>query len=122
MAGDGMVYLVRHGESAGNVNPGMPRRDDPPLTDRGRAQAERAAAALAPLGVEAVYCSPLRRARETAAAIAAASHLPVRGVDGFAEVDMGNLSEPETTRDRAERDAIFSAWLAGDRSRRFPGG
>lgn len=61
-----VLHLVRHGESAGNVNPGLRRSDDPPLTDRGRDQAARAAAALARIGLEAVYSSPLRRARETA--------------------------------------------------------
>ncbi len=122
MASGSVVYLVRHGESAGNVNLGMRRSDDPPLTERGRAQASRAAAALAKVGIDAVYSSPLRRARETAEAIAAASGAPVRVVEGFAEVGMGTLSDPETPEGRAEREAIFSAWLAGDRSRAFPGG
>jgi broad specificity phosphatase PhoE len=43
-------------------------------------------------------------------------------VGGFSEVDMGALGRSETPEARAEREAIFSAWLAGDRSRAFPGG
>ena len=43
-------------------------------------------------------------------------------IEGFAEVDMGAFANPETPEARAERDAIFSAWLTGDRSRPFPGG
>jgi broad specificity phosphatase PhoE len=118
-----LLHLVRHGESAGNVNPAARRSDDPPLTERGREQAARAGAAIARLGVDAVYTSPLRRARETAEAVAAAARAgAVRPVEGFAEVDMGSLSDPETAEGRAEREAIFSAWLAGDRSRAFPGG
>ncbi len=122
MASGSVLYLVRHGESAGNVNPALGRQEDPPLTDRGRSQATRAAAALARAGVDAVYSSPLRRARETAEAIAAAAGVRVQIVGGFAEVDMGALSDPDTPAGRAEREAIFSAWLAGDRSRAFPGG
>ena len=122
MASGNVLYLVRHGESAGNVNLGLRRSDDPPLTERGRAQAARAAAALAELRLEDVCSSPLRRARETAAVIAAASGLAPRVVEGFAEVDMGALSDSEAPEDRAERQAIFSAWLAGDRARAFPGG
>lgn len=122
MASGKVLYLVRHGESAGNLNLGLRRSDDPPLTERGRAQAARAAAALADLGIEEVCSSPLRRARETAAVIAAASGLAPRVVEGFAEVDMGALSDSEAPEDRAERQAIFSAWLAGDRVRAFPGG
>jgi ribonuclease H / adenosylcobalamin/alpha-ribazole phosphatase len=117
-----VLYLVRHGESAGNVNLGLRRSDDPPLTERGRAQAARAAAALAALRIEGVCCSPLRRARETADVIAAASGVALHVVEGFAEVDMGALSDSESPEDHAERQAIFSAWLAGDRSRAFPGG
>ncbi|HET9599219.1 MAG TPA: histidine phosphatase family protein, partial [Anaeromyxobacteraceae bacterium] len=89
-----VLYLVRHGESAGNVDPALRRGDDPPLTERGRAQAARAAAALAGKGVRAVFSSPLRRARETAGAIAAAAGVEVHAVDGFGEVEMGTLADP----------------------------
>ena len=117
-----VLYLVRHGESIGNLVPGSRRSDDPPLTPRGREQAEAAAASLASSGVDAVLSSRLRRARETAAAIAAVSGLTAGVVDGFAEVDMGVLADAGTPEGRAERDAIFSAWLAGDYRRAFPGG
>ncbi len=118
-----MEARVRHGESAGNVNPASRRSDDPPLTERGRAQAARAAAALSRIGIDAVCSSPLRRARETAEAIAAAACAgAARTVQGFAEVDMGALSDAETPDGRAERESIFEAWLAGDRRRAFPGG
>jgi ribonuclease H / adenosylcobalamin/alpha-ribazole phosphatase len=115
-------YLVRHGESAANVDPQARRRDDPALTERGRGQAARAAAALAGAGLAQVLCSPLRRARETAEPIAAAAGAPLSTVDGVHEVDMGALSGADAGAGRAEREAIFSAWLAGDRSRSFPGG
>src|SRR5689334_22981383 len=122
MASGIVLYLVRHGESAGNVNAGLRRSDDPPLTERGRAQATRAAAALAARRLHGVRSSPLRRARETAEIIAAASGVANRVVDGFAEVDMGSLSDAETPQGLAQRQAIFEAWLAGDRARGFPGG
>lgn len=115
------LYLVRHGQSAANVNPAM-RGPETPLTEVGRAQALRAAAAVSELGVEAVYSSPYRRARETAEPIAAALGLQVRPVEGFGEVDMGRLSNPVTPEECAAREATFSAMLAGDPSSRFPGG
>lgn len=122
MANGLVVYLVRHGESLGNVTPGLARSEDPMLTDRGRTQAALAAGALTARGIDVVLTSPLRRARETAAAIGAAAGLTVEPVDGFHEVDMGILAEPRTEEDRAQRKAIFSSWLAGDYSRGFPGG
>jgi phosphohistidine phosphatase SixA len=57
-------YLVRHGETTGG--PG-----DPGLAETGRSQASAVAAQLATHSIAAVYASPLRRARETAAVIAA---------------------------------------------------
>ena len=117
-----VLFLVRHGESAGNVNPRLGRSDDPPLTARGRDQAGRAAAALASVGLDGVYSSPLRRARETAEVVAAAAGLSAQVVEGLGEVDMGALSDATAEEGRTEREAIFSAWLAGDRSRSFPAG
>jgi broad specificity phosphatase PhoE len=62
------IYLLRHGESEGNVLRVNQGRIDLPLTARGREQAAIAGRWLAGLGVqpEVVYASPLRRAWETA--------------------------------------------------------
>lgn len=80
-----MLLLVRHGETAANVEGLLLGRADPPLTDRGRSQALAVAAALpAPTRV---ISSPLQRARDTAAAF---DH-PVE-VDGrWIELDYGEL-------------------------------
>jgi broad specificity phosphatase PhoE len=62
------IYLLRHGESEGNIARINQGRIDMPLTARGREQAAIAGRWLARLGVQpkAVYASPLRRAWETA--------------------------------------------------------
>ncbi|HXK21368.1 MAG TPA: histidine phosphatase family protein [Myxococcota bacterium] len=60
---------------------------DPPLSEVGRLQAERLAAWLARERLDAIYASPMRRARETAAPLAAARGLAV-GLDaGLVELD-----------------------------------
>jgi broad specificity phosphatase PhoE len=59
------LYLVRHGEAAAGWGDDV----DPRLSDTGRAQAEAMAAALAERGPLPVVVSPLRRTRETAAAL-----------------------------------------------------
>ena len=66
------LYLVRHGQSAGNLPGRMTGWSEHPLTALGATQARRVAARLAPLGPMAVYASDLPRALDTARLIAAA--------------------------------------------------
>ena len=60
-----------------------------PLSDEGRAQAERLADWFATHPVAAVVSSPVQRAQETAAPVAARLGLPVQTDDGWTEIDFG---------------------------------
>jgi probable phosphoglycerate mutase len=62
------IVLIRHGEP--DWEPRGFAVDDPELTPRGRAQAERAAQILTGESFDHLYVSPLLRARETAQPIA----------------------------------------------------
>jgi probable phosphomutase (TIGR03848 family) len=91
-----LVLLVRHGQTGttGQVLPG--RAPGLHLADVGRQQAETAAKRLAELPtVDAVYASPLERARETAAPIAAARGLKVKIERGLLECDFGDWTGAE---------------------------
>ena len=66
------LYLVRHGQSAGNLPGRMTGWSEHPLTALGATQARRVAVRLAPLGPMAIYASDLPRALSTARIIAAA--------------------------------------------------
>ncbi|MEW5785475.1 MAG: histidine phosphatase family protein [Bacillota bacterium] len=65
------AILVRHGETDWNKQHLFRGRTDIPLNENGRRQARLTAALLRDLPVEAIYCSPLSRAAETAREIAA---------------------------------------------------
>ena len=88
------LIFVRHGESSANVENRLQGQRDYPLTRRGRTQAELLAAwsERAGLSWDAVYCSPLSRAKETAEIVtrARASALPVECSD-LREFDAGAL-------------------------------
>jgi probable phosphoglycerate mutase len=90
------VLLVRHGitPSTGKLLPG--RAAGLHLTDKGVEQAERAGARIAELKqVDAIYTSPLERARQTAAPIAAATGLKVKVDRGLLECDFGEWTGAE---------------------------
>ena len=84
-----MIAFVRHGETPPNRAGLLLGRSDAALTEHGRAQAERLAKTLAGLGVERVLTSPLRRARDTAAPIAAACDRTVEVDERLVEIDYG---------------------------------
>jgi broad specificity phosphatase PhoE len=93
------------------------------LTPRGLEPARRTADHLARLPIAAVYSSPLKRASETAGAIAARLALPVTVLEQFREIDVGELEgQPPTDERWAFHDSIFERWFAGDPDAAFPGG
>ncbi len=65
------LYLVRHGQSTGNIGGTLMGQSDHPLTPLGEQQARAAAARLAAFGPMPVYSSDLPRARSTAEHIVA---------------------------------------------------
>lgn len=65
------VYLIRHGQSIENTQPFDGRNENSILTDKGQEQAKRLAAwAPENLHLDKIYASPMRRARQTAEALA----------------------------------------------------
>ena len=91
-----VVLLVRHGQTptTGKLLPG--RAPGLHLADAGVQQAQRAAERIAQLTkVDAIYASPLERARETAAPIAAARGLKVKIDKGLLECEFGDWTGAE---------------------------
>ena len=83
------LLLIRHGlPERIERDDGLPA--DPPLAPRGREQAERLARWLEPDQIDAVYTSPMRRARETATPLAQAKGLELVLEPGVAELDQSS--------------------------------
>ena len=66
------ILAIRHGETLWNVDTRIQGHLNIDLNDTGRWQAERVGLALAEEPIQAIYSSDLRRAFETAQAIATA--------------------------------------------------
>jgi probable phosphoglycerate mutase len=92
-------YYLRHGESEANRLKIIAGSLDVDLNDTGREQARAAIELLRPLGITHVTSSDLRRARDTAAIVAGALHLPHAIVPGLAERNWGDLEgKPRAVR------------------------
>jgi broad specificity phosphatase PhoE len=105
------LVLARHGETVWHAENRYAGTSDIALTPRGQDQARELARWAAGAGLAAVWCSPLRRARETAQAIHAATAQPLEVDDRLVELAFGQ-AEGLT---RAEMDTRFPAALAAFR-------
>jgi probable phosphoglycerate mutase len=102
------LHVVRHADAVPESDETFTIYDDyeaHPLSARGRAQAEAVAEHFAELELAAVYSSPVRRARETAEAIASVAGVHVREEPGVTEITIGPTGDAMALRDRL-------AWLA----------
>jgi 2,3-bisphosphoglycerate-dependent phosphoglycerate mutase len=115
------VLLLRHAETS------APDRfhgaeSDVGLGDRGREQAEEVARTLAGIGPDALYCSAMRRAVETAATIGEACGLVPEQVAALHERRMGPLSGRSKQEGMAEYVEAKTRWMAGDLDHTHAGG
>ncbi|MCA1692943.1 MAG: MSMEG_4193 family putative phosphomutase [Acidimicrobiales bacterium] len=116
-----LVLFVRHGQTptTGKVLPG--RAPGLHLSDVGKEQARVAADAVAKLPkVDAIYASPLERARETAAPIAVARGLKVKIDRGLLELDVGDWTGEELKK--VSRTPGWKVVQNHPSGFRFPGG
>ena len=85
------LYLVRHGQSAGNAEGRFGGHSPTPLSKLGEEQAKITAAALAREKITAIYSSDLIRAVKTAEPLAELLDLPIIKTSAFRERKVGVL-------------------------------
>ena len=85
------LYLVRHGQSAGNAEGRFGGHGPTPLSRLGEEQAEKTAKLLAKEGLDVIYSSDLLRAVQTADPAARLLDLPVNITEAFRERHVGVL-------------------------------
>lgn len=112
----GAFVVMRHGETAANAQDVICGRTDLPLSPRGHAQADRSAVFLMRWPFARILASPLLRARQSAAPLAARLGLEVEIVAGLAERDWGAwegrpraILRREATPPGGESPAVFRA-------------
>jgi broad specificity phosphatase PhoE len=95
------LFLVRHGATVWHAENRYAGITDVALDARGYVQAEQLAAWASQAGLVAIWCSPLSRARETAAPSARATELEPRIDERLREIDFGQIEGK--TMSEAER-------------------
>jgi broad specificity phosphatase PhoE len=107
------IFLARHGESDWNVAKRFQGHSDRPLTELGREQAHALADLVASEEIEAVYTSPLSRARETAEIVAARVGLEPVALPELREVDTGSWSGLSRADVETRFPEGFTRWRSG---------
>jgi broad specificity phosphatase PhoE len=101
------LWLVRHGETAWSLSGAHTSRTDIPLTEHGRRRAEELRDYLKETRFDAVFVSPMQRARETCAIAGFGDVAKVD--DGLKEWDYG-IYEGKTTKEIQAQIPGWSVW------------
>jgi broad specificity phosphatase PhoE len=116
------MFLARHGETVWHDGNRYAGRSDIALTPLGHRQAERLAAWAVAAGLDAVWCSSLARARETAVPAALATGVELQIDARLREVDFGR-AEGLTVADMEKRfPEALAAFQADPVANHLPGG
>lgn len=79
------IFIIRHGQTTGDIEDRFGGAYDDELTEEGRTQATNLAEKLVSLGIEKIYASPLKRAQETAGIISKKVDAPVVTIENIRE-------------------------------------
>jgi broad specificity phosphatase PhoE len=101
------LWLMRHGETAWSASGQHTSRTDVPLTETGRQRAEKLGEYLKGTKFDAVFVSPMQRARETCAIAGFGDVAKVN--DGLKEWDYG-VYEGKTTKEIQAEIPGWSVW------------
>jgi len=86
------IFLIRHGETTGDIENRYGGSYDDHLTKKGREQLQKTAQRLVGKGIEIIFHSPLIRARESAEIITSAIGSELKEVVGLQERHYGVLT------------------------------
>src|SRR5680860_925081 len=84
------LYLIRHGQTAGNAGNQLIGHTDMPLDDRGMLQAGQIAMRMRAITLDTIISSPLQRARATATEIASHHRLKIEIDPRLIEMNFGH--------------------------------
>lgn len=116
------LLLVRHGQTPMSIDDAFCGVTEVPLAPIGHRQAQALAERLRSQHVDVLYCSPQRRALETAAPLAAALGREIQTLDALREMDFGLWENRPRAELLREYPQLVTAWERGIWMGNPPGG
>ncbi len=116
------LLLVRHGQTPMSIDDAFCGVTEVPLAPIGHRQAHALAERLRSQHVAVLYCSPQRRALETAAPLAAALGREIQTLDALREMDFGLWENRPRAELLREYPQLVTAWERGIWMGNPPGG
>lgn len=117
------VYLIRHCQSMGNIEHKFQGQYDADVSPAGEKQLELLGLRFRNEPIDAIYTSPLKRARATAQAIAKYHPgIEVIAEPGFIEIDCGEMENLLLTEVAKRFPEVAMDWDKSPDLCRFPGG
>ena len=120
-----VLYLIRHGATEANLARPFRlqgRRHNPPLARLGMRQAEATRDFLAIRPIDHCYCSPLLRAVQTAAIVAAPHGLSPQPLDALTECDLGRWEGLDWQSIRYLDAETYQRFMLDPAENGYPGG
>lgn len=95
-----LVYLIRHGQTAGDIEDRYGGAYNDELSDKGRLQANELGNKLVNSGIQILFCSPLIRAQQTAKILKSKLNCEIKTVKDLRERNKNGILT-EMTRNEA---------------------
>lgn len=116
------VYVVRHGQTAWNLEEVFRGRMDIPLDETGKKEVHLAGEALKDETLNAIYSSPLSRSMETAENIAKFQNIPVTPLESIIDISYGEWEGVSLVEVQKKYPDLYGLWLKEPHNITFPGG
>lgn len=116
------LYIVRHCQSMGNIGGRFQGRFDAAVSPQGEKQLALLALRFRNVPLDAIYTSPLTRARRTAEAIGQYHRIEIQDEPGLTEIDVGEMENLALQEIGEKFPDVAKAWDQTPDLCRFPGG
>ncbi len=117
-----LLICIRHGQSQFNSEGRIQGQWDTPLSELGLSQAQALAIGLSKEPIDAVFCSPLQRALQTARPLAEALGQEVRIIPELQEIHAGIFQGVLWSEIESQHPDAARRWLAHEPDFVVPGG